>query len=227
MAKVKYGVIVTELKGKIAGQVFQGGNVGYVLRNKGYTPGFSSNARQAANRALIAGTQSWRSLDDSSRAAWAALASSWTFVDKFGQTYNGSGFQVFNSFNANRRSIGLAQVSEPSGIHVPTTFTDFIIDAVAPDGLEINWTTVGAANDYMVVYASPQFSAGQSGNYKKVTKIFGGTVNGISTLDLPDAYNALFGNLIVGMALNVTIIVRDGRYPLNTQKTVNKIIVVA
>lgn len=216
MARVQYGVIVTELKGKIAGQVFQGGNVGYVLRNKGYTPGHSSPQRQQANRNLITNTTAWRLLSDAERAAWAAIVADWTFLDKFGNTYQGSGFQVYNSYNTTRISIGLSPLDTPLAVQSPTDPGEIVIVAEAMGALMVDWENAGGANDYITIFASPAISAGRNGNNVKLTKLFGGSINGLTNKDVYAEYAAIFGDLVLGSTIKVHAVFRDGRWPRNT-----------
>ncbi len=218
MARVQYGSIVTEIKGKVQGQVFQGGNVGYVLRNKGYTPGFTSNSRQTALNSMTSQTTRWRNLSDANRAAWAAITASWPFINKFGASYSGSGFQVFTSYNSNLLSIGLPAVNTPSAIFTPTNpgVVDLVCESDSTDvSLLVDWENAGGANDYLVILASPAFSPGRNGNFIPLKKVFGGSINALTDVDAGATYKTLFGIPAVGAKVKIVAYFRDGRWPIN------------
>lgn len=110
MALVKYGSIVTELKGKVGGQVYQKARNGYMLRNKGTNrsnPIIINNPSQLVNFSLA--SKIWAKLTAAQRESWEAIAPGWLFTDKFGNQYQGSAFQVFVSAITNRLYDGYCQ----------------------------------------------------------------------------------------------------------------------
>jgi len=110
MAVVKYGAIVTDIKGKIGGTVFQGGRSGGIIKNKPNVGGKNSRLLESVqdevrqqkmlNFSLI--TKSWGFLDDNQRNSWAGLLGVWTFINKFGEVYNGTPYQIFMACSINR-----------------------------------------------------------------------------------------------------------------------------
>lgn len=213
MARVQYGVIVTELKGKIAGQVFQGGNVGYVLRNKGYTSGISSPNRQSANRNMIAQTTSWRTLTDVQRASWNSGASTWPFVDKFGNTYTGSGFQVYTAFNSNLLSLGLpAVLTIPSAEspNNPGTVTAIMFDN---GGIALEWENAGEAPDYILLFASPARSPGKNTNYVRYRKIAFENINGSVDFTTGSEYNSIWSPVVAGQTVVIKVTFANSNFP--------------
>ncbi len=213
MARVQYGVIVTELKGKIQGQVFQGGNVGFVLRNKGYTPGISTSQRQSANALLVSQATAWRLLNDTQRAAWAAIVSAWTFTDKFGNSYQGSPFQVFVSYNSTLLSLSQPAVSVPGS---PVTPTDPGTVTVAFDDgpdYSIDWVNSGSTNDCLAAFISVPISPGRNLNHLRLIKSYGDSINGVNGIGADAAFVAKFGELPLGATVGVKYAFYDKRFP--------------
>ena len=110
MAVVKYGAIVTDIKGKIGGTVFQGGRSGGIIKNKplargvkkGVQIGKWSIVKQTNNLNFGLITKSWGFLDENQRNSWSGLLGVWTFINKFGEVYNGTPYQIFMACSINR-----------------------------------------------------------------------------------------------------------------------------
>lgn len=225
MAKVLYGAIVTELKGKINGQVFQGGNVGYVLRNKGYTPGISNNLRQFANSNLTAVTTAWRTLSDADRSAWNAIAGSWPFTNKFGTTYYGSGFQVFVAYNTALLTMEYPQVTTPGAPTIPTDpgAVDFNTATTSALAFDIPNTTVNP--DVLQLFASRPVSAGTNGNNVAMRLIDQFDYSIASPFSFFTKYTQLYGAYNVGSKIFIKLVARSSvwSYPHFVQYA-NKIV---
>ena len=101
MAIVKYGSIITEIKGKIGGQVFQGGNQSFVMRNdykdrnrKSYTE-TPVNVRYSELAAL------WKSIGYDNQQSWIDNPNAYLFpvINKFSESIVVCGYDVFCMLN--------------------------------------------------------------------------------------------------------------------------------
>jgi len=119
MAVVKYGAIIDEIKGKVNGQIFQGGRNAPILRS-----GMNGNGKKMVNSKTSRQNQAnrfstvakyWSGMRESDRLTWSSLLGVWTFVDKFGDVYNGTPYQIFCECNINRLII-----QEPILLVAPT-----------------------------------------------------------------------------------------------------------
>lgn len=105
MAQVKYGALITELKGKVGGTVFQGGPGGPVCKNIDAIRDSAKLTKADAGRVIntlpltaqVAGF--WRTLTDAQRASWATGAVNFPAFNKFGVAYTPSAYQVFMTLN--------------------------------------------------------------------------------------------------------------------------------
>lgn len=227
MARVQYGSIVTELKGKVAGQVFQGGNVGFVLRNKGYTPGISSTKRQAANRNLVANTSTWRDLSDSDRAAWAAGAPNWLFTDKFGNTYVGSGFQMHNAYNSILLSLGLPTVSVPGVVAAPNDPGTAVIVCKSNGYSSVTWDNPGGTDDYIAVFASASQSAGRNINNVRFKRLYYLHIDGDDAINDYLSYIAAWGLPQLGSTVVFKVVYYNSTFPYGYYTQIVSTVVVA
>jgi len=210
---VQYGSIITELKGKVGGQVFQGGNNSKVLRNQGYKAGNTSSNRRNAINAITSQAATWRSLTDLDRAAWSSITDTWVFTDKFGNTYYGSGYQVFVAWNSALINMGFPPVTAPSPPELLEIITFEQQTWSLSGSFIIEWNTSTADTQIMQVFVSPPLSAGRN-NFHKRSKI-------IATLDASDGHNydvksdyqIAYGQPTVGSRVVLTIQVRGQNFP--------------
>lgn len=108
------GTIVTDLKGKSGGQTFKGTKAGTVLQNNSAKSSGGKITKADAGRGvpakrILAGiATAWRNLDDEERGSFETGAVNFPFLNKYGEAYTGSGYQVFMSLNLARISVGLS-----------------------------------------------------------------------------------------------------------------------
>lgn len=138
MASVKYGSIVTEIKGKVGGQTFQSSKAGFSLKNNGRknkSDATIDDLNGIIRRTSFSSvTKSWSQLSDSERASWLSLVGTWTFINKFGDVYNASAYQIYCAANINRRLLELAQLTNSpaylAAYDPGASYTDFSISGV-------------------------------------------------------------------------------------------------
>jgi len=159
MARVQYGAIITDIKGKIGGQVLQGGRSGGIMKNKGHVvqqrkgrmhTGDVTLERVQSNFSIV--TKHWSSLTDAERNSWAALLGVWTFTDKFGNKYDGSKYQIFCAANINRITAGLSLL-DTAPVYAAALDPEFSWSDFSLSG---TWDRTNANNN----------AAGQMGVYK-------------------------------------------------------------
>ncbi len=202
MAIVKMGVIVVDIKGKIGGTIFQGGRSATVMRTKN-----NGSKQQVVNQQLNtkilfgpisnrfgAVTKGWSKLTEVQRATWSDLLEVWTFTDKFGDTYNGTPFQIFTAVNLNRLQIDQAQFTSAPTFSAATdlgvTFEDYSLTGT--------WNLVMAntatLTQKLIVKASANQNPTKSvqGTSKRAITLYTGKGN--ESVDLKAAYLAAYGN---------------------------------
>jgi len=120
MARVKYGSIVAEIKGKIGGLVFQKcGNALSVRTNLIHNPPTSIAAKDSRNQfSNIA--LAWSSLSQSVKSQWAAVASTFPAFDNFGHPMVLNGYQSFIRVNRMLAMHGMPLNLVPSVYDPPT-----------------------------------------------------------------------------------------------------------
>lgn len=227
MASIQFGAIVTGLKGKVGGQVFQGGNNGAVLRNKGYKRGSITPLRNGATLGLVSITTAWRSLTDSERSSWTSAALSYPFVNRYGITYYASAYQCFVSYNRNLTSIGLPMVNTPASPASADSPGLITVTADTSGAIIVTSANTSTQAQTLIISATAQRSPGRNSNNPKSILIATEPMFGANSWDIGSAYQAIFGSVTLGASLIVDTVVRLNAYPLSVFKQRAKVSVTA
>jgi len=204
MAIVQFGVLITGIRGKLAGAVFSANATGPYVRDwyKSSNPRTSS---QSTNRGVFSSLPNlWRGLTDAQRDdwdTWAALPAQ-AKVNSLGDTYYCSGWNWFATINQR-----LLSASQSTRLTYPTnarpaapTITGFtFVDNAGTPQIEVTWA--GAeflATESIVITAASNPGAGHTVQYGffPVMKV---TLNpGASPEDFSTQFVAKFGTPVTG-----------------------------
>jgi len=116
MAFIKFSGLVSSVVGKLNGSYFQSQKGGTALKTiSGRRP--SAKATQTAlghaQSRLGWAARQWAILSIGKVAMWNTFALNFTRVNKNGQTYTPTGYQIFNECNLNRLAMGKSLLSQP------------------------------------------------------------------------------------------------------------------
>lgn len=196
MARIKFGMMMTDARGKLGGHVFTKAKSGATIRTKVTPLNPKTSAQSEARSALGANSQAWRMLSETQRLAWNSAAQVVSKTNAFGDTYFPSGKNYFTAVNNNLRNVGSQiLVDPPVLVQMPgLTSVEVDFDLVA-EQLDIVPNFVGdEAGIVLVCNATNGQSAGRynfSGKYRKF--------NGYAVAGLPqntaiyDDYISKFG----------------------------------
>ena len=193
-AKVKFGMFMTDARGKVGGHVFAKNRNGAYVRTK-VTPGNPQSVAQSFVRAnFTANSQAWKGLTVAQRLAWNSAVSNFIGTNIFGDSKTLSGFQLFVRLNNNLRFVAETPLTTPP---LPTAVPGFLTFSVAvanaADTIIFTFTDPIAATEQTIISATPPQSAGKSfvkSEFRMIT-IADNTV--VTTDDLKTEYQAVFG----------------------------------
>lgn len=194
MAIVQYTAIVNEIKGKLKGSVFSGGQAGPIIRsNRNHNvPGSSRWSLIKQRMATI--SDRWRNLSQAERDAWDAAAPNFPFTDKFGQSFTGSGFMVYTSLNETVLLLGEPLLTSPP---MPVSITDVSPVTLGQNGatgnLEVTWSTGMAAGEHMLMFLSDPQSQGLAFRPGRLKLIQTQEASPVQVADVNDSYLAEYG----------------------------------
>ena len=196
MARIKFGMMMTDARGKLGGHVFTKAKSGATIRTKVTPLNPKTSAQSEARSALGANSQTWRLLSETQRLAWNSAAQEVSKTNAFGDTYFPSGKNYFTAVNNNIRNVGgLILLEPPALVNMPgLTSVEVDFDLLA-EQIDIAPNFVGDEDQIVLVCnATSGQSAGRynfSGKYRKF--------NGYALAGLPqntaiyDDYVSKFG----------------------------------
>lgn len=208
MASVRYGAFITEMRGSVGGSTFKGSKYGPVCQTKEEAIASSAKLTKADAGRLFQPTKIiaevsglWRLLTDAQRAAWNAAAPNWPALNRFGDTYTPSGFQVFMKLNAQLANLTGVTLGDPPlpvsiGVLAATTFD-------IPDDVNMNIDYTGGvpAGFQLRVEATQSMNASveaKNSFFKIVAQIPNGVV---FPQNLADGYVPIYGAWISGATI--------------------------
>lgn len=205
MAKIKFGMMMTDARGKLGGQVFSKNRAGAYVRTK-VTPVNPRTAAQQLSRSIL-GTlsASWSGLTEQQRRAWNAAVDDWQRTDIFGDLRKPTGKNLFTSLNKELIQSSQSQVAlPPEKVVIP----EVLIDSASISTLdgEIEVTTQGDSTGFTIqLSATPSMTQGTTfiDDKLRVIHYYAGGVN--STVPLSDFYPDRFGTPELGANIWVQI----------------------
>lgn len=207
MAKIKFGAMMVDARGKLGGHVFSKNRGGAYIRTK-VTPSNPQTEDQVAQRALLATfSQSWKGLTEAQRTAWNGAVGQYATTNVFGDTVSPTGATLHTRLNINVALAGGSAIlvpplpvgiASPAGVSVTATVTGSAVG--------IDWTSGPVpAGVTRIVEATPQMSPGiynANNRFRVITTLAPATATGE---DVGPEYVAKFGALVAGQKLFVRI----------------------
>lgn len=207
MAKVKFGAMMVDMRGKLGGQVFSKNRGGAYVRTK-VTPSNPQTSDQVAQRARLAEfSQQYRTLTEEQRLAWSSVVTQYATTNVFGDLVNPTGSTLFNRVNINIALAGGVTVLTPPlpiGVETPSD-VEVSADASTPT-LDLDFTPTPIPADHtMIVEATPQLSPGISNANSKFRIIASLPAATATGADILSAYTEKFGALTAGRKMFVRV----------------------
>lgn len=216
--KIQWGMMMTDGRGKLGGQVASKNRAGAYVRTK-VTPSNPQTASQSVARSILAVlSKNWSGrLTEAQRAAWveASASGEWNKTDIFGNSRKPSGFNLFVGMNS------LQQATEGQPLRVPPAKAEFLVgrtltlaaQAGEPgtvQGLLDVEAGTPQTDTQLQVQATAPVSAGKS----YVKNLFRdiavqNLVSGANSLVLGTAYEEKFGSLTGNEGKQIFIRVRQ------------------
>lgn len=190
MAKIKFGMMMTDARGKLGGQVFSKNRSGAYVRTK-VTPVNPRTSAQQTNRSLLGQLSSaWSGLTEEQIRAWNKQVNEWQKTNVFGDLQKPTGKNLFTSLNKNRLN------------YFPSLDLQFVPPAKAEfSSFSLSSVTATASTKVLDIFFSLPISADRDFRVR-CTPLLG---NGISY------FNNLFRNINVTRSPNV-----DGQISIGT-----------
>jgi len=194
MAKIKFGNIVVDMRGKISGNVYSKNKGGAYSRVR-VVPSNPQTSFQSAVRAIFTSlSQAWRGLSATDRASWNSAVGNFSRTNNLGDKHNLSGNALYVSLNKNLDDVNVSPLSTAPSPEAVTPVT--VASAVASEGGQTVVVTMGGALDSdtaVKVFASPTLSAGISSPGTKLRQIQVAAPSAVAAISLTTAFLARMG----------------------------------
>lgn len=194
MARITTSALISDIRGKVGGVVFQGGQSGLIVRNKSIPVNRRTLAQTQSKKDLFNIQQEWRALTDSQRDDWNLFAATYPVLQKFSTTKTINGQQYFIKYNDYRVRYNLGILQDPD-------FTLPSFNAVDVNIFNFNNNMFCLINrridpneEFVVLFLSFETtnSVTNAGNRRKMI-VF--PTNFFNNYIITNQYNAIFGRL--------------------------------
>ena len=193
MAKIKFGMMMTDARGKLGGQVFSKNGAGSYVRTK-VTPTNPQTSAQSAVRSLFAQISAgWSGLTTDQRSSFNTKVGDYSTTNVFGDLVNPTGKSLYQRLNQNLGNSEQALINTcPSPIAIPSGLVESTECSVAGENLDIV-TDGDSTNSKVLVFATPVLSDGTSFVKNKLRQI--GVADGGNnvSIDVWSEYVAKYG----------------------------------
>jgi hypothetical protein len=219
MAKVLYGPVVSDARGKIGGVVATKSRFGSIIRKK-VSPVQPRTASVRAIRAnFTANAKAWSgTLSAAARQTFIALAAVLTKAGKLGEKYTMTGAQLYQSIARNLHTIGLGPLTTaPSDMSV-SDLGGCLLAEVDPEtsplsgpGITVDTVNPPAAGEYVLITGAAPEPAGRAfvGKSKYRVLLTGEPGAGSPAFTLPvdisAAYTEKFGQMKAGQTIHLQV----------------------
>jgi len=195
MASVKWSGLVSEVRGKINGSILSVGYGGQIIRNRRSGGGVTSSSwrKSRANLAYIAGI--WRGLTTVQQDSWNAAVASFPYVNKFGDSVNPSGFQLFCTLNSNLLFIGQTLINTAPTPESVETVGPLTFSQPSTGALRLAYTPNAGGKMDIVVYCTAAVSTGVCTPPRVVRYVSKVRSSVTSPLNFGADYDRVFGDV--------------------------------
>ena len=198
-------VLVPPQSGSKEGITASRNRFGQYIRTRAIPVNPASFAQGQVRARMAGNSAAYRLLTSAQRAGWSDLGLMMTRSDSLGQSYALQGNQAYASINNNNLAAGAAVVADAPAIATPVALATVTITLSAA-AFSIAYTaTPLPALTYLMVFASPQRSAGRNfeGDFRLI-KV--GAAAGASPLVVTTEYTAKFGIPVTGNKVFLSLV---------------------
>lgn len=197
MARIKFGMMMTDARGKLGGQVFSKNRAGAYVRTK-VTPSNPRTMAQMNSRSILGSLSvMWNSLTLGQVAQWNAATADWQKTDIFGDLKKPTGKNLFVQLNKNLQQSGQAIITAvPAKIEIPIIAATGVAIDVSDTSISFTGLASVPAGVKLQIAATPAIPNGQNYVTNKL-RVLGYLSSGsITATAVWNLYVAKFGALV-------------------------------
>ena len=201
MAKIKFGMMMTDARGKLGGQVFSKNRAGSYVRTK-TTPVNPQTEAQMASRQLLGSLSAgWSSLSASAITAWNEAVNNWKSTDVFGDIKVPTGKNLYTALNKNSLGAGGSAISlPPEKLELDTLPVTGVDVEIGAGDIDLGVVNVPASH-ILQVWASGAVTDGTSYVKNKLRVIGNYPAGAIDQSQIFSDYVSKFGTPVLGQRI--------------------------
>jgi len=212
LALIKFGHLgATDIRGTTGGTTFSKNRGGAYVRRRVVGTNPQTPAQTSVRNEFGTLSQAWRTISQVRRDTWINATIQFPRLNKLGDTFHLSGLNLFKSLNQNLFDAGLGRINvAPAPVGTSNVSSLSFVPLSAGTMIVTFSATPTPANNYTLVYASPQVSPGINflKNRMRIIEVLApATATGV---DVYAAYLAKFGDVIVGQRMNLGFVAVNG-----------------
>ncbi len=193
-AKVKYGEMIADMRGKVNGTVHSKNRFGAYMRNKTSPVNPQTTFQSAVRNSFTQFAQGWRSLTQAQRLSWSGAVDSFAKTNVFGDLTKLTGSNLYMSINRILDTIGSSPLTSPPLPAAVEAVDSMSVAALAGAGtMIVTYAPAIAANQTTAIFATAPVSAGVNFVKNKYRHIENIVTADASPYDIATAYEAKFG----------------------------------
>lgn len=198
--KIKWGMMMTDGRGKLGGQVASKNRAGAYVRTK-VTPDNPQTVYQQENRAFLGNISSaWSALSTQAQLAWNSAVEDWKKTDIFGDLRKPTGKNLFTALNKPRLQYGQLELLDfpPEKLRVPIPTQVNMVVTESAFQVQIITDEPVQAGDVGIVELTPNMSRGvfyAKNRYRVVRTAVKQSTGANFTLTMTQAVQARYGEL--------------------------------
>ena len=196
MAKIKFGQLISEASGKVAGIVFSKNKYGAYTRQKVSPINPQTTAQSRVRQFLASAAGAWKSLTEAQRLQWSSAVQEWKKTNIFGDAQVLSGFNLFCKCYKTAKDISETVLSNYAGSAAPAGITSVSAEFdVTPDAAAITFAPAIPSGEKWLLFATAPVSLGKTfvkSEYRLI-KVLASTDT--SPYDAVADYKAIFGTI--------------------------------
>lgn len=198
MAKIKFGMMMTDARGKLGGQVFSKNRSGAYVRTK-VTPVNPRTVAQMVSRSILGILSAgWSGLTDAQRASFNNAVEEWQKTDIFGDLKKPTGKNLYTSLNKNLLQSDQSQILvAPEKRTFPEVGNVSIVYSVATSSFSVS-NIVDIDNGLYQVSGTPPLTQGTTFVKNRLRVLGYAASDSLIETMLSTAYVARFGDLAAG-----------------------------
>ena len=209
MARIKFGMMMTDARGKLGGHVFTKTRSGATIRTK-VTPTNPQTSAQGTVRGLFGNlSRFWALLTLSEQLSWNGVVGEYKKTNAFGDQYQPSGKNLFQMVNTNLNTVGAPQTNTPPAGRGVLAFDNLTVEFLPSASqliLSVHLLDTPGASDFIVIEATAPMSTGRfnfSGSYRQISVSPAGNIPDDTVLF--NLYTAKFGTPLAGRKVSFRV----------------------